>query len=70
MLLAFLSVGLNALGQTTNKLLSGVEPKISVDLRSWQPYATGFLYGISIIDWSFALKTLPLSIAYPLQTFG
>lgn len=70
MLLAFLSVALNALAQITLKSLSGLELSVSVVLRSWQLYSTGFLYGTSIIAWFFALKTLPLSIAYPLQALG
>ncbi len=70
MLLAFLSVALNAMAQITIKSLSGVELNVNLVLRSWQLYATGFLYGTSIIAWFFALKTLPLSIAYPLQAIG
>jgi multidrug transporter EmrE-like cation transporter len=70
MLLAFLSVALNALAQITIKSLSGLELSFNVVLRSWQLYSTGFLYGASIIAWFFALKTLPLGIAYPLQALG
>jgi multidrug transporter EmrE-like cation transporter len=70
MILAFVSVLLNALAQVTLKSLSGLEIGFWMLARSWQLYATGFLYGTSILTWFFALKMTPLNIAYPLQAFG
>lgn len=70
MLLAILSVILNALAQVTMKSLAGLEPSLNTLIRSWQVYATLILYGTSILTWFFALRVLPLSIAYPLQALG
>jgi multidrug transporter EmrE-like cation transporter len=70
MFFAFTSVILNAFAQITIKSLSGLEMSFGTLIRSWQLYATGVLYATSILAWFFALRTLPLNIAYPLQAFG
>ncbi len=71
MILALISVSLNALAQIAIKSLSSLEPdSIFSYFRAWQLYATGFLYLSSIVLWFLALRTLPLSIAYPLQASG
>lgn len=71
MILAITSVVINAFAQIFIKLLanSGAELNFSI-LRQWPLYATGLCYGISIVTWFLAMKTLALNVAYPLQAGG
>jgi multidrug transporter EmrE-like cation transporter len=71
MIFAFISVGLNALAQITIKLLAKSEYSNVVSLlKQWPLYATAILYGVSIVTWFLALRSVPLSVAYPLQALG
>jgi multidrug transporter EmrE-like cation transporter len=71
MIFAFISVGLNALAQITIKLLAKGEYSNVVSLlKQWPLYATAILYGVSIVTWFLALRSVPLSVAYPLQALG
>jgi multidrug transporter EmrE-like cation transporter len=71
MVFAFISVGLNALAQITIKLLTKTEYSTALSLlKQWPLYATALLYGLSIITWFLALRSIPLSVAYPLQALG
>lgn len=71
MLLALVSVTLNALAQLTIKSLAGIEfVSIYTLLKQWQLYATMLLYGSSIVTWYLALRNIQVSVAYPLQAFG
>ena len=71
MVFAFVSVGLNALAQITIKLLAKTEYSNTLSLlKQWPLYATALLYGLSIVTWFLALRSVPLSVAYPLQALG
>lgn len=71
MLLALISVGLNALAQLTIKALALQDLRSALDiLKFWQVYATGFLYLTSVVTWFFAMRTIPLSVGYPMQAMG
>ena len=71
MYLALVSILLNAIAQITIKSLAGTGAASLLGLlRHWQLYATGALYGLSIITWYLALKSLPLNLAYPMQALG
>lgn len=71
MILAILSILLNALAQVTIKSLTMLTVSSPLHLlRHWQLYGTGLLYCASIVTWFLALKSIPLSIAYPMQALG
>ena len=71
MLLAIVSVSLNALAQIFIKSLAGLEAELNFSLvRHWQFYAVAITYGISIATWFLALRSIPLHVAYPMQAGG
>jgi drug/metabolite transporter (DMT)-like permease len=72
LILVFASIFLNSVAQVLIKYVSlntDVNSLSSV-LRKPHFYATGFTYFLSIVLWFLALRTIKLSIAFPLQSLG
>ena len=71
MIYALTSVLLNALAQLAIKYLTKNNNLSLVSLlRSQTLYIVALLYVCSILMWFFALKNMPVSKAYPLQSLG
>lgn len=70
MTFALASIVLNSLAQLALKKLSITVDSPSAYFASGYAYVTIFLYVGSILFWIKALKSLNLSLAFPLQSLG